>query len=161
MYQSTENDFDFLAGEWHVRHRRLRERLAGSDDWQEFNGTCSTRVILGGKGNVDDNVLDLPGGAYRAAALRAFDTSSKSWAIWWLDDRHPHNLDEPVKGGFAGGVGTFFADDMFEGHPIRVRFRWTRTDTASPCWEQAFSTDLGETWEVNWTMVFCRAAQRS
>jgi hypothetical protein len=38
-----------------------------------------------------------------------------------------------------------------------VRFLWTRTDTESPRWEQAFSDDGGRTWETNWEMDFTRA----
>jgi hypothetical protein len=153
---SSARDFDFLAGNWQVQHRRLRERLAGCDDWQTFDGTCAMRAILGGQGNLDDNLLNLPGGAYRAASLRAFDPQTGLWAIWWLDDRHPHQLDVPVQGGFADGVGSFYADDTFNGQPIRVRFRWTDTASAAPRWEQAFSADGGASWEVNWTMVFTR-----
>jgi hypothetical protein len=153
MDQSTASDFDFLQGHWRVDHRRLQERLAGSDAWQHFDGTCSMRIILGGKGNIDDNVLELPGGTYRAASLRVFDSKTRRWAIWWLDDRNPHAIDVPVIGAFEGGVGNFYADDTFKGQPIRVRFRWTEIHTATPCWEQAFSPDEGKTWEVNWTMT--------
>lgn len=153
---SSARDFDFLVGRWRVQHRRLRERLAGCDDWQLFDGHCSMQLLLGGAGNIDDNVLDLPGGSYRAASLRSFDERTRLWAIWWLDGRNPHAVDVPMVGGFEEGTGTFYADDQFQGQPIRVRFRWTDTRTASPRWEQAFSTDAGNTWEVNWTMVFIR-----
>jgi hypothetical protein len=54
-------------------------------------------------------------------------------------------------------VGTFFAEDVSGGRPIRVRFRWTDTQTVSPLWEQAFSADAGRSWEANWTMRFHRA----
>ena len=157
-HSTAEHDFDFLAGHWRVQHRRLRERLAGNDEWQVFDGSCAAQLILGGQGIVDDNVLNLPAGSYRAASLRCFDPQSQRWAIWWLDARNPHSLDVPVVGGFEGGIGSFYADDTFNGRPIRVRFRWTDTDTASPQWEQAFSPDAGQTWEVNWTMSFVRAA---
>lgn len=33
------HDFDFYMGTWRIHHRRLTKRLAGSDDWQEFEGT--------------------------------------------------------------------------------------------------------------------------
>ena len=59
-------------------------------------------------------------------------------------------------GRFAGGTGTFYADEIFNGQPIRVRFRWLQT--ATPRWEQAFSTDGGLTWETNWTMDFVRTS---
>lgn len=159
MDQSTSADFDFLAGRWHVHHRRLRERLAGCNEFQTFEGTCSTQFLLGGKGNVDDNVLNLPGGTYRAASLRVFDAHTRRWAIWWLDDRNPHVLDTPVIGGFERGVGTFYADDVIDGRPTRIRFRWADTRSAAPRWEQAFSPDAGHTWEVNWTMTFTRPPQ--
>jgi hypothetical protein len=31
--ESTARDFDFWMGSWNVHNRRLRRRLAGSDDW--------------------------------------------------------------------------------------------------------------------------------
>ena len=158
MSRSNAHDFDFLFGHWQVRHRRLIERLADSDEWQEFDGSCTARPLLGGLGNVDDNILQLPGGEYRAVSLRSFDAQHKRWAIWWLDGRDPHRLDVPVVGGFSQGVGTFYAEDIFNGQPIRVRFRWTDTQSPSPQWEQAFSPDAGQTWEINWTMIFVRTS---
>jgi hypothetical protein len=50
--------------------------VPSSDDWQEFEGTSEARSLLGGAGNVDDNLLELPAGSYRAVSLRAFDSSS-------------------------------------------------------------------------------------
>lgn len=154
--QSSERDFDFLIGSWRVAHERLRERLAGNDDWQAFDGTCTMRTLLDGSGNVDDNLLNLPGGAYRAVSLRSFDAATRQWAIWWLDARNPHAIDTPVVGRFEDGVGSFYADETLNGKPIRVRFRWTNTRTPTPRWEQAFSPDGGQTWEVNWQMIFHR-----
>jgi hypothetical protein len=29
-------DFDFLHGSWRIEHRRLKERLAGCGEWEEF-----------------------------------------------------------------------------------------------------------------------------
>jgi hypothetical protein len=156
MNTSSQHDFDFFLGDWRVSHRRLRERLVGKDEWQTFDGTCSVRSLLGGLGNVDDNVLNLPAGAYRAVSLRSFDTRTRRWAIWWLDGRQPHSIDVPVVGGFEQGVGVFLADDVINGQAVRVRFRWLDTGGTTPCWEQAFSPDGGQTWEVNWTMRFDR-----
>ena len=153
---SSANDFDFLMGTWRVTHHRLRERLVGCQEWQTFDGCCVMQTVLGGRANLDDNLLNLPEGPYRALSLRSYDEALQQWAIWWLDDRHPHRLDVPVMGRFEGGIGPFYADDVVRGQAIRVRFRWTETQTISPLWEQAFSADAGETWEVNWTMRFVR-----
>lgn len=151
-----QNDFDFFIGRWRVAHSRLVERLAESDAWQEFDGLCTTQKILAGQGNIDDNVINLPAGAYRAATLRTFDPKAKQWSIWWLDARRPRRLDTPLVGAFEKGVGTFFADELINERPIRIRFLWTRTHTPSPRWEQAFSSDGGSAWETNWTMDFTR-----
>jgi len=150
------SDFDFLVGSWRVHHRRLKERLAGSHDWIEFEGTCVMQKILDGAGNMDENVLDFPGNAYRALTLRTYDSAKRQWSIWWFDGRNPSHLDPPVVGGFKNGVGTFYAEDTLRGKPIRVRFLWTNL-TTRPHWEQAFSEDGGKTWETNWTMEFVKS----
>lgn len=149
-------DFDFFLGDWKVNHRRLKSRLTGCTEWEEFSGSTSVRPLLGGFANVDDNILELPGGTYRAATLRSFDPKAGAWSIWWLDSRSPHALDVPVVGRFVHGVGTFFARDTLNGRPIAVRFTWTEPQRGRPHWEQAFSGDDGQTWETNWTMDFER-----
>jgi hypothetical protein len=153
---STEHDFDFLTGSWVVHHRRLTKRLAHSDDWETFSGVCEMRTLLGGRANVDDNILEAPSGTYRAVSLRTFDIEKKTWSIWWLDGRHPRQLDVPMVGDFRDGAGTFFADDVFDGRPIRARFIWSAVTPESARWEQAFSQDAGRTWETNWIMEFTR-----
>ena len=146
------DDWTFIEGRWRVHHRRLVARLAGSDEWQEFEGTSQLWPLMAGAGNVDDNFIDLPGDPYRAASLRSFNPATGDWSIWWLDGRNPGRLDPPVVGSFENGIGTFIAPDTFEGREILVRFVWSDI-TATTCrWEQAFSTDDGATWEVNWIM---------
>lgn len=151
---SPPTDFSFIIGHWIVHHRRLKERLTGCTEWLEFRGQSSTRPILGGFGNLEDNLLALPEGDYRAAALRSFDPATGQWSIWWLDSRHPHALDVPVVGRFSDGVGTFLARDELNGHPIQIRFIWSVPASGLPRWEQAFSADAGLSWETNWTMDF-------
>lgn len=155
---SRSTDFDFMIGDWTVRHRRLDSRLMGCTDWTCFDGRSSTRHILSGLGNVEDNVLQFPDGDVKAVALRSFDPGAGTWSIWWLDGRRPHHLDVPVIGTFAGTTGTFYAEDALQGRPIRVRFVWQRNPGGNPTWEQAFSDDDGASWETNWTMEFERVA---
>ncbi|HEY1837854.1 MAG TPA: hypothetical protein VGG36_09370 [Rhizomicrobium sp.] len=152
----STHDFDFFRGTWHVAHRRLKERLAGCKEWESFGGHCTAQLILGGQGNLDDNVIEFPGGAYRAITMRTYDPKTDEWAIWWLDARNPHALDVPMKGRFADGAGTFFAGDTFGGKPIKVRFIWSDISRDSARWNQAFSADGGEMWETNWEMRFTR-----
>jgi hypothetical protein len=153
---SSEHDFDFLVGSWTVQHRKLTRRLAHSSEWETFSGTCQTSPVLGGRGDVDDNILEAPTGTYRAITLRSFDPQTKSWSIWWLDNRHPHELDPPVVGRFRDGVGTFLANDTLNGRSIVVRYIWSDITPNSAKWQQAFSDDAGKTWETNWIMQFHR-----
>jgi hypothetical protein len=151
------HDFDFLVGQWHGHHRKLKEKLANSHDWEEFDGTLSMRKLMDGYANVDDNVFNTPEGTYRGVGLRSYDTKTGQWAIWWLDGRDPFGqLDPPVKGHFENGIGTFYSTDTLRGKPIRVRFVWSKITATTAHWEQAYSADDGKTWEVNWTMDFTR-----
>lgn len=154
-HKQTPTDFDFMIGTWTVRHRRLNERLVGCQEWTEFSGTSTTRKVLGGWGNVEDNYLDFPGNPYHAVALRSYDPIAAQWSIWWLDARAPDTLDVPVVGSFEGTTGLFLADDVIGGKPVKVRFTWL-AHAGRPRWEQAFSADGGNTWETNWTMDFTR-----
>jgi hypothetical protein len=149
-------DWEWLVGEWNVRHRRLNGRLIASSDWQEFNGASRLWLTMGGFGAVDDNVIEIPSGTYRAMGVRGFDRATRQWSIWWLDARNPATLGEPVRGGFRDGVGVFNGDDVLDGRPIKVRFIWSEITASSARWEQAFSPDNGATWEVNWIMHLTR-----
>jgi hypothetical protein len=147
--------FDLRMGEWRVHNRRLKERLAHCHEWVEFEGTQRWEQMMDGRANVDDNVLNLPGGTYRGVTLRAYDPKTGQWAIWWLDGRNPlGELDPPVVGHFENGVGTFYANDTLRGKPIIVRFIWSQITATSAHWEQAFSPDGGKTWETNWISDF-------
>ena len=147
--------FAFQTGNWRVRHRKLRHRLANSDDWYEFDGTCSAWELLGGAGNVDDHWIGDPVDPYAAATLRRLEPDGR-WSIWWIDSRRS-GLDAPMKGAFEDDVGIFFGTDEFNGRPIEVRFIWSLASPDKARWEQAFSVDSGKSWETNWMMDFLRA----
>lgn len=148
-------DFDFFVGNWTIRHRQLRRRLAGDTEWLTFEGMASMRKFLGGLGNFDETEILSPRGQYQGATLRLFDPDTALWSIYWMDSRDPR-LDTPMVGRFDNGIGLFYADEDFEGRPIRVRFIWTPVSADRCTWEQAFSPDAGASWETNWFMEFTR-----
>ncbi len=153
---STAQGFDFLMGSWQIRNRRLRERLIGSEVWEEFDATGVARPILDGLGNEDEFRTDHDGG-WVAMSFRFFDPTTRLWSIYWADSRRCGVLDPPVFGAFDRDIGTFEGTDTHAGRPIVVRFVWSGVTTPTPRWEQAFSSDGGATWETNWTMEFTRA----
>jgi hypothetical protein len=147
-------DFDFLAGRWFSRQRRLVEVLAGRDEWYEFDATLDCQVLLDGNATFD--VLRAPERDMEGVTLRLYSPDERVWRIWWAAKTSGGQLDAPVVGRFDDGVGTFECDDTWQGTPIRVRYRWSQIDTDNPRWDQAFSTDNGQTWEVNWVATFSR-----
>ena len=153
--ESTAQDFDFWMGTWRAHNRRLKRRLAGSDDWEEFEATSIARPLFGGLANEDEFHTDFDRGS-QGMSFRFFDSETKQWSIYWADSRRLGVLDPPVIGAFDGDVGVFEGEDVFNGRPILVRFTWSRVTTESPRWEQAFSDDGGRTWETNMTADFTR-----
>jgi hypothetical protein len=151
-------DFDFLMGRWRIRNRRLRGRLAGSDEWDEFESRAAARPLPAGFGNEDVYCTDFDGG-FVGMSFRFYDPGTNRWSIYWADSRRPGLLDAPVLGSFDGGIGVFEGEDTLDGRAILVRFTWSGTTTATPRWEQAFSDDGGQTWETNWVMDFTPAGE--
>jgi len=148
--------FDFLHGKWSVRHSKLRERLAGSDEWYRFPGTLEVAPILGGSGNFDLNGLDDPLGPYEAHSLRLYSPADGQWTVWWLDARDPGaGLGPPVVGRFEGSKVRLYGDDIFAGRAIKVRTTYEPLGDGTAQWTQAFRAGDGG-WEVNWIMDFTR-----
>lgn len=152
--ESRNSDFAFLDGNWRVQHRYLRAKQ--SQEWIEAQGTVSHREYQHGWANVEDYVIDRPGRPNYAVALRSYDSKNGQWNIWWLDGRFPSVIEQPMKGRFENGVGTFHGATMLDGKPTRVRFTWSDTTSASPRWQQAYSYDDGKTWETVWIMKLQR-----
>jgi hypothetical protein len=150
--RASARDFDFLQGEWRVQNRRLRKRNARSLDWDEFPSSARFWCLLDGVANVDE--FDCTARGFKGMSLRALDSATEVWAIWWINSM-TGTLLPPVHGGFVRNTGCFIGKDTDGGQPVLVRFTWFR-DTQLPRWEQAFSYDAGETWEVNWTMEFIK-----
>jgi len=151
------NDFDFLVGEWTITNRRLRERLAGSDDWEEFASTSVVHNLFDGAANVDE--ITFPSKGFKGLTLRLFDPEREEWSLYWANSQ-TGVLFPPVVGRFEGGRGEFYGDDVENRTPVRVRYIWSEITPTWARWEQAFSTDQGKTWETNWIMELTRPTRR-
>ena len=145
---AQRGDFDFLVGRWRVTHRRLRDRLVGSDEWDEFDADFEAWSHLDGALSLDE--FQFPTLGYSACSIRLLDADTGQWVIYWTTSQNG-SLDTPVRGGWSGDRGEFYARDELGGQPVEVRYLWQRG--ATPRWEQAFRTDTIP-WETNWTMTF-------
>ena len=149
-------DFDFLIGSWAVHNRRLKERLKGCTEWEEFPATCRARSILGGLGNMDEFVLEPTSGRVDAVTVRLYSPAAREWSIYWAASTGSGRMDVPMVGGFSGSRGEFYSQEVFEGRHIFTRFVWPVQGPDACRWEQAYSPDGGRTWETNWIMDFTR-----
>ena len=148
--------FDFLLGQWKIHNRRLRHPLTGSSDWYEFKSTSTESSLLGGQGNLEQyDTPETTAGPIHAVAVRLYNAERDQWSIYW-STVGSGAFGVPTVGGFKDDVGLFFDHEEFNGRKILVRFAWTHSGRSSCRWEQAFSPDEGETWEVNWIMDFSR-----
>jgi len=150
-------DFDFEHGSWHTSlHRRLRP-LSGSDAWAEYAGTSLVRPLLGGLANVVE--LDVSGAEERiqGLSLRLFDVQQRRWTLNF-SNAASGTLAAPMVGGFGGGPkGLFYGAEDFNGRAILVRFVIEVLGADRGRFEQAFSADGGDSWEVNWVAVDTRS----
>jgi hypothetical protein len=156
--RNGERDFDFFMGRWTVRHRRLKERLRGCQEWEEFEGMVAARPLWGGQANVDELEADTASGPLRGLTLRIYEPASRQWRLYWANGAKGI-LDQPMVGAFGDdGRGEFFSHELFEGQGVLVRYVWSDITPISCHWEQAFSPDGGRTWETNWVMDFTRCS---
>lgn len=159
LEQDGRADFDFIVGRWNVHHRRLRERLKGCTDWDEFDGTTEDRSIVGGMGNIGEAAITLNATPLTATSLRLFDPQTRQWSVYFTNSIQGV-LSPPMTGGFSHGRGEFYAQEPFEGKNIFSCLIWSDITPNSCRWEQAFSADGGRTWETNWTMELSRQAEQ-
>lgn len=158
--EDGRHDFDFYLGRWQVQNRRLKQRLVGSDEWEEYEATDESRAILGGLGSIDDYRSEHFGGNFRGMAIRFFDHQTRLWSAYWSSNR-TGTLDPPVIGGFKDGIGTFYGHDKDGDRPVFVRCLWSEITATHVKWEQAFSVDGGRTWETNYVMHMTRIAEEN
>ena len=152
---SSRHDFDFLLGDWKIKNRKLKEPLAGCDEWADFDATQTLRQILQGLGNFDIFSTTFDGKPFEGFTLRLFEPQTRLWTIYWADS-NAVTLDGGKVGSFDGDIGDFFARDVVAGKNVIVKFHWDKRKPEAPVWSAAFSVDEGQTWEWNWYAYFAR-----
>jgi len=149
---SSEDDFNFLMGNWTIRNRKLKTRLNNCTEWEEFESKWKIKTMLNGLGNIENYYATIDDKPFEGVALRFFDQKTKLWSIYWTDINSTGTLGAPMIGSFYGDLGVFFMKDKFDNKEILVKYEWDKSDPNNPVWRQGVSLDNGETWEWNWYM---------
>ena len=152
-------DFDFLAGRWSIKNRRLKQRWVplAQQEWETFDGDSHCWTVLGGLGSIEE--LRIPVGQPRGMGIRLLDRDKGLWSDYWVANGTGEIVPPPMWGAFKDGAGTFIATGERDGDiAIHSRGVWDRITSTSCRWHQAFSRDGGATWEDNWFMEWTRIA---
>lgn len=156
-----QQDFDWEIGTWTTHVRLLRNPLSGeAPNWAEYHGTSNIKPLLAGRANFVELAVEGPAGKIDGGSLRLYSPQSRQWSLNYANLRNGM-LTSPVYGGFdAGGRGVFYGQDMLDGRAIWVRFVITRPSKTEAHFEQAYSTDGGASWEINWIATDTLQADR-
>ena len=93
--------------------------------------------------------VDGAAGHIEALSLRLYHPQSHQWSLNFANSKSGE-LAQPSIGEFKNGRGEFFDQETLDGRSILVRFIITPITKDSIRFEQAYSNDVGKTWEVNW-----------
>ncbi len=149
------HDFDFEIGEWNTHVKRLQRPLSGSTTWVEYDGTTNVRGVLGTRANLAELVIAGPSGKIEGAALRLYHPETRQWSIHYFS-AGDGSLTAPLFGEFRDGRGVFSGQDTFGGRAVLVRFIIIKESADRYRFEQSFSDDGGEHWELNWVATDTR-----
>jgi hypothetical protein len=155
-------DFDFSIGNWRTHIKRRVHPLTGSTEWAQYDGISIVRAIWNGRASFGETEADGPAGHLEALSLRLYNPHSHQWALSYASvggtTSTASSLSIPTIGEFDRGRGEFYDTEAYNGRNILVRNRWSDITPNSIRFEQAFSEDGGQTWEVNWIAVDTRMA---
>lgn len=155
IIRDGQHDFDFEIGSWNTSLSRLVSPLTGSNTWVEYKGTTIVSKVLNGRANLVELVADGPAGHFEGLSLRLYNPQSRQWSLNFANSKSG-TLAVPTIGEFKNGRGEFYCQEKFNERAILVRFIISILNPDTCHFEQAFSSDGGRTWEVNWIAVDTR-----
>jgi len=144
------HDFDPVLGNFTFHLHYMLHPLTATPGWTDMTGTGACYKVWDGRAQLDTVELDSSsGGHIEGLTLRLYDPQSRQWRLYWANNRIGR-LDPPQIGDFRDGHGDFYTTDTINGEVVLIRYDWSRMISGTPHFEQAFSPDGGQTWEVNW-----------
>lgn len=154
---AESRQFDFWVGEWDVNLRVRQPDLSWVDTHQ-----ASARIypILAGKAVLELWSEDAQAGI-KGYSLRYFDTARDEWILWLNWPGANRSGSSSLSGDFRHGRGEFFSTQSApDGTETISRYTFSDITDTSLRWDDAFSSDGGETWTNSWIMEFTRTADK-
>lgn len=146
-------DFDFLAGEWTIAHRRLKDGT--TDAREESQSGATVHRVLDGMGSIEE--LRKPDGSFMGMGIRVWLPQERKWADHWTGT-YNGVVNPAQKGEFIDGEGVFISEEVVDGVTSLYRGIWDRITATSCRWHQSSSSDGGKSWAWNWWMDWTRVS---
>jgi hypothetical protein len=143
------HDFDFEIGTWKTHVSRLVHPLTGSTTWADYDGTTVVSKVWDGRANLVELEVSGPSGHIEALSLRLYNPEAHQWSLNFSNS-NGGTLGVPTVGEFKAGRGEFYDQESLGARSILVRFVISPVNADECRFEQAFSSDGGKSWEVNW-----------
>lgn len=111
------------------------------------------------RANLAELEADGPSGHLEVVSLRLYNPEAHQWSLNSANVKGG-TISVPTVGEFKGGRGEFYDWEEINGRMVLVRNVWKDISANSCTFEQAFSDDVGKTWEVNWVAVDTRIPEK-
>ena len=109
------------------------------------------------RSNLVELEVDGAQGHLELLSMRLYNPEAHQWSLNVTSSRSGV-LGVPTVGAFENGRAEFYDQETFDGRAILVRFVISPINPNLCHFEQAFSSDGGKTWEVNWIAADTRVA---
>jgi hypothetical protein len=152
----AQHDFDFNFGVWNTHIESRVHPLAGSDEFNELNGTVTVHKIWGGRASLEE--IDASGakGHLQGMTLFLYNPTSHQWSQTFAS-LSGGVLEESSIGRFKDGRGELFdQENLDDGQAGLVRGVWSQIAPDSHHFEISYSDDGGKTWESEFNASLTR-----
>lgn len=154
---AESRQFDFWVGEWDVNLRVRQPDLTWADT---HRATARIYPILAGKALLELWSEDAEDGI-KGYSLRYFDTAREEWVLWLNWPGANRSGSSTLAGTFRHGRGEFFSTGTQpDGTQSISRYTFSDITPSSLRWDDAFSSDGGDSWTNRWVMEFSRTAAK-
>jgi hypothetical protein len=151
------HDFDFDFGVWTTHITRRVHPLTGSDESMQLTGTVTVRKVWQGKAALEEIEADGPKGHWEGMSVFLYDPHAHQWSQTFVGSARG-TFTGGLIGSFHDGRGELYSTDTVDGRAILVRGTWSDIKPTSHRYQEAYSTDGGKTWEIQFTADLTKAA---
>lgn len=144
------HDFDFDLGVWKTDIVRRVHPLSGSNETVHLIGKVTVRKLWNGRAQVEEIVADGPKGRWEGMTVFLYDPQARQWSMNFANSS-VGKITPPMIGAFQNGRCVLIGTDIVDGRAVLVRAVWSDFTPTTHTYQESYSADGGQTWEVYFT----------